>query len=256
MATLTSNSGKPLTNPADSKLSGRDLPVRMETPHSHSESRKITKQFDSKGRRIALGVAQVMLGLVFITLGIPLILSPESFAAKIGTPWWGGTLFIISGITSIVGEKKPKRSVLRTCAVLNLLSATAALSVSLLFSVDLRMWVPHLVLPIQPTCKPNDLALSESQFTLRIILLIFALMELSISTVVATIGWKAVWKCSRTSKDELAKDLSNADPDISQLAKDLSNADPTYESLILREPTYTPMSALRNWKSLRLQKDD
>ncbi|XP_067897696.1 uncharacterized protein [Heterodontus francisci] len=233
MATLTSNSGKPLTNPADSKLSGRDLPVRMETPHSHSESRKITKQFDSKGRRIALG-------------------------------------FIISGITSIVGEKKPKRSVLRTCAVLNLLSATAALSVSLLFSVDLRMWVPHLVLPIQPTCKPNDLALSESQFTLRIILLIFALMELSISTVVATIGWKAVWKCSRTSKDELAndlsnadpdifqlaKDLSNADPDISQLAKDLSNADPTYESLILREPTYTPMSALRNWKSLRLQKDD
>ncbi|XP_060690045.1 uncharacterized protein LOC132821469 [Hemiscyllium ocellatum] len=210
MDALRSSHGKPLPNPDDPKLSTQDLPVRMEA----SKNREPTKLTYSKGQRIALGVAQVMLGLVFIAFGIPLKLSPGSFTANTGTPWWAGTSFIISGIAAIISERKPRKAV-------------------------------------------------ESHFTLRIILLIFSLMQLSIASAVATIGWKEIWNCSGPSQNEVY--LESGPQETWQLERDenrvrekvkedVSGPGQRYESLI-REPTYTTMSALKNWRSLRSQKN-
>ncbi|XP_038673191.1 high affinity immunoglobulin epsilon receptor subunit beta-like [Scyliorhinus canicula] len=239
MEASRSDSGKPLSNPANLNPSGQDLSVRVEIPQSHPKNKELLKRTQPHGQRIALGVAQIMVGLVFIAFGVPLKLSPQSFAAGIGTPWWGGALFIIAGLILIIAERKLKRYILRMSVFANLLSASVALGVSLLFSIDLRKWVPYLVSKNETSSSSEYGDLAESQFCLRVILLIFALMELAISGAVATIGWKEMWKRSETSKNELM-----ADP---------SNSEQTYE--VFREPTYTTMSALKNWKSQRLHKN-
>ncbi|XP_072110571.1 high affinity immunoglobulin epsilon receptor subunit beta-like [Mobula birostris] len=199
---------------------------KMDDPDTNFPS--TTKQKFSRGQRKVLGVCQIMLGLFFIAFGIPVFQSGMSIAAKSAMPWWGGGLFIISGIMSVNAERKLTIFTLRCCAIFNLLSAVTSLTAFLLFAIDLRKWVPHVN---DNQCQHQDYsALSESHFSLRIILLVFALMELSMSVAVSVIGWNKVWDCSKKCED------------LPENSLDRSN---TYESLVVKDTVYTSMRAIK-----------
>ncbi|XP_072895193.1 membrane-spanning 4-domains, subfamily A, member 17A.11 [Hemitrygon akajei] len=141
--------------------------------------------------------------------------------------------FIISGIMSVNAERKMTLISLRCCAIFNLLSAVTSLAAFLLFTIDLRRWVPRVRCDSPEKCTPGDYqysVLSESHFSLRIILLVFALMELSISTAVSVIGWNKVWDCSIKGED---------------LPENSLNRHNSYESLVAKDAVYTSMRAIK-----------
>ncbi|XP_069755255.1 high affinity immunoglobulin epsilon receptor subunit beta-like [Narcine bancroftii] len=146
----------------DLEITNKNLQGRRKVDHPATKSVNTTKQSFRKGQRKALGVAQVMLGLFFIAIGIPLFQSPPSIASDAAIPWWGGGFFIISGFMSIYAERKLTYLILRCCAVSNLLSAAASLSAFLLFAMDLRKWVPHVTCGDKVgECKSEYVNLSE-----------------------------------------------------------------------------------------------
>ncbi|XP_067834446.1 membrane-spanning 4-domains subfamily A member 15-like isoform X2 [Heptranchias perlo] len=61
-----------------------------------------------EGEPNALGVAQILIGLVQITFGLPLAIVTNSVSTNLGIPFLIGTVFIVSGAVSIAAEKNPQ----------------------------------------------------------------------------------------------------------------------------------------------------
>ncbi|XP_032886890.1 membrane-spanning 4-domains subfamily A member 15-like [Amblyraja radiata] len=206
--------------------SGGDLPQARKVDQPDNKFKNTVKQNFPRGQRKSLGVAQLMLGIFFVSFGVPLFQSRMSIAATIAIPWWGGGLFMVSGAISIYAERKLNSITLRCSAVFNLLSAATSFCTFVLLTVDLRTWVPRIHQSY--TGKPQ---LLEAHFSMRVILILFALLELSISITVAVIGWNKVWDCHKNTEE------------LPENSRDRSN---TYETLNVKDTTYTSMRAIKS----------
>uniref|UniRef100_UPI00398F362B membrane-spanning 4-domains subfamily A member 15-like isoform X2 n=1 Tax=Pristiophorus japonicus TaxID=55135 RepID=UPI00398F362B len=92
-----------------------------------------------EGEPKALGVTQILIGLVHITIAIPLVLTIRSAAMSLGTPFLIGVVFIISGAVSIAAEKNPHIKLLRACLATNIISSMLAAGGAIVYIVDIAM---------------------------------------------------------------------------------------------------------------------
>ncbi|XP_030046138.1 membrane-spanning 4-domains subfamily A member 15-like [Microcaecilia unicolor] len=93
-----------------------------------------------KGEPKALGVTQILIGLMQFILGVILVSATptlSSIFAIIGLPFWGGVLFIISGSLSVAAKNKANMCLVKGSMVMNILSSIAAFIGIIFLSVDL-----------------------------------------------------------------------------------------------------------------------
>ncbi|CAL8389687.1 unnamed protein product [Arctogadus glacialis] len=117
-----------------------DLFVRV---HEDVNLTKITERQQAlreslqKGEPKALGVTQLMLGLLVVTYSFPLCLTTFSEVLNTGTPWWSGLVFIAAGVTAIITEKRCTIKSLRVCMLVTLGSVLVSLVAAVVYITDL-----------------------------------------------------------------------------------------------------------------------
>lgn len=93
-----------------------------------------------KGEPKALGVSQILIGLMQIILAIVLATVQSSLLSIFvisGSPFWGGLFFIISGSLSVAAQNKSNMCLVKGSLVMNIFSAIAAFTGIILLAIDL-----------------------------------------------------------------------------------------------------------------------
>lgn len=165
---------------------------------SSAPPRPLRKFF--QGEPLALGITQILTGIVQVAFGTILILADNHylFAIQVGTPLWTGMLYIISGSLCVEASKNPKISLMKGMLAMNILSAIMAgvgiilSSLSLVFHAYRSCsWTEHYT-SRAPACQvPLD-----TVFGVAMILLIFTILEFCVSISSATFGCKTLCRDS------------------------------------------------------------
>uniref|UniRef100_UPI00398F28CF membrane-spanning 4-domains subfamily A member 5-like isoform X1 n=2 Tax=Pristiophorus japonicus TaxID=55135 RepID=UPI00398F28CF len=142
-----------------------------------------------KGEQKALGVVQIMLGIIQVTFGVPFGYA-NAVIRFTGIPWWTGLLYIISGALSVSLEKNLTKSLLIGGLVMNILSTIAAGIGVIVFTIVLLM------------VDRNSINLETSQAFVSCIL-VFTIFEFIIS--IAT----SVFNCCGLQCCELDEELNS-----------------------------------------------
>ncbi|XP_050798761.1 transmembrane protein 176B-like [Gopherus flavomarginatus] len=79
-----------------------------------------------RGEQNVLGACQVLLGIVCGAIGVMLGFAPDTAEFWSGSPFWTGALFIISGVSCIVSEKRGPGCVVWLALLLTLASTVSA----------------------------------------------------------------------------------------------------------------------------------
>ncbi|XP_072329857.1 membrane-spanning 4-domains subfamily A member 4D-like isoform X3 [Scyliorhinus torazame] len=92
-----------------------------------------------KGKLKALGIIQIVTGIISIIIGILLVTSVRilyyiEMSTLIGTPWWTGVLFIVAGALAVAVEKEPTQCMIKGCLSTNIISAIACLPAVIIYS--------------------------------------------------------------------------------------------------------------------------
>ncbi|XP_078528180.1 membrane-spanning 4-domains subfamily A member 4A-like [Lissotriton helveticus] len=157
-----------------------------------------------KGEPKALGVVQIMIGIVSICLGG--ILS-TNFAVVIvvsGVPFWGAVFYFISGGLSISAEKRGTRCLVIGSLVMNIFSSIAA-GISIIFCcVDLGFYESYDDCyndhnSIQNECWYYKDAFNIYRCSLLGVLLLLSFLEFFVSVAVSCFGCKSVCNSSSPS---------------------------------------------------------
>ncbi|XP_072329534.1 membrane-spanning 4-domains subfamily A member 4D-like [Scyliorhinus torazame] len=149
-----------------------------------------------KGNLKALGITQIVTGIISIIIGIVQICilhsltSIESISVIIGTPWWTGVLFIIAGALAVAAEKEPTHCMVNGCLSMNIISAIICLPAIIIYSVSLSI---HSVCYSWAFCY--DPGVSIACMT---ILLLLTLFNAAISIAVSSFNCKAINGCCGT----------------------------------------------------------
>ncbi|XP_069484978.1 membrane-spanning 4-domains subfamily A member 4A-like [Ambystoma mexicanum] len=152
-----------------------------------------------KGKPLALGVTQIMIGVTHIILGIALACSITTTTVITGVPFWGGMFFIISGSLSVSAVNKGTQDLVKASLAMNIFSAVSAAIGVIILPIDLTYY------------SYSDCYMSSSSYgcdqyyyTSRAliegivsILLIFSILELFISISTSAFGCKSI--CDQSS---------------------------------------------------------
>nr|XP_032652143.1 membrane-spanning 4-domains subfamily A member 12-like [Chelonoidis abingdonii] len=115
-------------------------------PHSSDSSallRPLQKFY--QGEPLALGITQIFTGIVLVAFGIILTLANEHhlIVIQMGTPFWTGILYIISGIICVEAAKNPKISLMRALLGMNILSAIVTGGGIIFYSLSFAFYYPY-----------------------------------------------------------------------------------------------------------------
>ncbi|TFJ96852.1 30S ribosomal protein S11 [Platysternon megacephalum] len=115
-------------------------------PHSSDSSappRPLRKFY--QGEPLALGITQILTGIVQVAFGIILILANDYqlIAIHVGTPIWTGILYILSGLICVEAAKNPKISLVKAMLAMNTLSAVVAGVGIILYLFSFAFFYPH-----------------------------------------------------------------------------------------------------------------
>ncbi|XP_032996790.1 uncharacterized protein LOC117041753 [Lacerta agilis] len=106
-------------------------------PPNQQELLKKLRKVESK----ALGAIQIIIGLIFIGLGIiEIILFGQyyfPFASIVAYPFWGGIFFIVSGSLAVSAENYPNSTLVKVSVGMNITSAVMAFIGIVLYIVQL-----------------------------------------------------------------------------------------------------------------------
>ncbi|XP_078060726.1 membrane-spanning 4-domains subfamily A member 8-like [Mustelus asterias] len=148
-----------------------------------------------KGKLKALGITQIVTGIIAIITGIVQISVPRMHSyldmpVAIGTPWWTGVLFIIAGSLAVAVEKDPSHCMIRGCLSMNIISAISCLPAVIIYAtnLDVRPYCYHSL-----HCVPPEITISCVA-----ILLVLTLLNAAISIAVSSFNCKAVNGCCTT----------------------------------------------------------
>uniref|UniRef100_A0ACB8FSV6 Uncharacterized protein n=2 Tax=Sphaerodactylus townsendi TaxID=933632 RepID=A0ACB8FSV6_9SAUR len=80
---------------------------------------------------MALGITQILIGTLEISFGLVVAIAENatrfySSATHVGTPYWLGILYIISGSLSVAAAKNPKVPLVKGMLAMNVLSSVAS----------------------------------------------------------------------------------------------------------------------------------
>ncbi|XP_030402478.1 transmembrane protein 176B-like [Gopherus evgoodei] len=92
-----------------------------------------------RGEQKMLGACQVLLGIVCGAIGVMLGFAPDTAEFWSGSPFWTGALFIISGVSCIVSEKRGPGCVVWLTLLLTLASTVSA-TVAVIVGVQNMAW--------------------------------------------------------------------------------------------------------------------
>ncbi|XP_005998396.1 membrane-spanning 4-domains subfamily A member 4A-like [Latimeria chalumnae] len=149
-----------------------------------------------KGEPKALGVTQILTGIITIILGIILVCTPLcSFPALVGAPFWSGIFFITSGSLSVASANKPKVTLVKATLGMNIISAVFAGITIILYMFDFDyIWSYHCSnfqensYYYYETCTVAKVLCTGS----KAILLILSLLEFAVSISVSAFSCKGV----------------------------------------------------------------
>ncbi|XP_051790435.1 high affinity immunoglobulin epsilon receptor subunit beta isoform X1 [Erpetoichthys calabaricus] len=85
-----------------------------------------------------MGISQIVVGVISIACGATLAVSPHSLVLILRLPFITGFLFLVSGLATVVVEKKT--IIFSMCLAMNCGSLVSAVIGCFLYSVDLSYW--------------------------------------------------------------------------------------------------------------------
>ncbi|XP_078528079.1 membrane-spanning 4-domains subfamily A member 4A-like isoform X1 [Lissotriton helveticus] len=164
-----------------------------------------------RGEPKALGVVQIILGMMLIALGSLLLNNPfPGIYANGGVPFWGATFYIISGAISVAAEKKGTSGLVRGSMAMNIVSTIITIPAIIITSIDI------LVMSIKmnessacdnsppgndgQSCSSYQAGLVAQQRGVTALALILNMLELCITLSTSIFACKAVCQCCRASK--------------------------------------------------------
>ncbi|KAK9976766.1 hypothetical protein ABG768_021969 [Culter alburnus] len=183
---------------------GTNAPVTVHVPQAASLPQGL-KAF-LKGQPKALGIVQIMVGLLILLLGIMSTVHAESIFVFSGIPYWGSLIYIIAGSLSIAAENALHgKGTSSLCLVkgslgMSIISAiTAGISIIIL-SMDL------FIGPMNSYCydcsfSDDNCSYSDDKYTTLFrgisgVSLVFTVLEFIISICLSAFACKANACCS------------------------------------------------------------
>uniref|UniRef100_A0AAZ3RJV3 Membrane-spanning 4-domains subfamily A member 12-like n=1 Tax=Oncorhynchus tshawytscha TaxID=74940 RepID=A0AAZ3RJV3_ONCTS len=91
-----------------------------------------------KGEQKALGVSQVMIGVMVMSYSLPLLSTEFTEVVTFGVPWWSGLSYIAAGVVAIVMEKHSSMKLLGVCMVVTLVAILVSLLALIFYFIDLH----------------------------------------------------------------------------------------------------------------------
>ncbi|XP_066495120.1 membrane-spanning 4-domains subfamily A member 4A-like [Tiliqua scincoides] len=160
-----------------------------------------------KGEPLALGITQILTGILGITFGLVLDLVNDHSAVYIlvKAPYWTGIPYILSGSLSVAAARNPKKPIVKSMLGMNVLSAVAAGLGILILSISLPYfdfsWYSTSVcddVDVQffRQCYEHKVIPEHIQKGMMAIFLVFSMLEFCISISGAAFGCKAL--CQET----------------------------------------------------------
>uniref|UniRef100_A0A8C8S6K6 Uncharacterized protein n=1 Tax=Pelusios castaneus TaxID=367368 RepID=A0A8C8S6K6_9SAUR len=148
-----------------------------------------------QGEPLALGITQILTGIVQVVFGIILIKMHDLLyivAMNTGTPIWTGMLYIISGSLSVEAAKNPKISLVKGMLAMNIVSAVSAGVSIIFFSLSLLFQYPNRCY----YCEEVSSVHWAIVFGVSMILFAFTILEFCVSISNAAFGCKTVCRDS------------------------------------------------------------
>ncbi|KAF5896757.1 membrane-spanning 4-domains subfamily A member 4A-like, partial [Clarias magur] len=181
----------PLTNVgSDYTIVTKVVPAAEEQNSSQTQNQL---QKFLKGEPKALGVVQIMTGVLTILFGIVLALPAQTISVFSGIVFWGSLFHISAGSLAVSASNKLNAGVVRAALSLNILSTIYAVIAIILHSKDLA------TRPTSRSCSYHDNSYECREHYLEddrpkgisAVLLIFSLLQFAISVAVLTFACKA-----------------------------------------------------------------
>ncbi|XP_078393268.1 membrane-spanning 4-domains subfamily A member 15-like [Cetorhinus maximus] len=154
-----------------------------------------------EGEPKALGVTQIMNGLVQILFGMPLALFTDYFSVRYSLPFLIGIVFIVSGALSIAAEKNPHIKLLRACLAVNATSSFLAGYGTIGYILDMAKarGCAHDALHCHEMPQFNTL-----MYYTFIVLLLFTLLEFTVCITICLFICKSTRCCHAYSSMPVA----------------------------------------------------
>ncbi|XP_069047443.1 transmembrane protein 176 [Lepisosteus oculatus] len=117
----------------------RDLSVTLTDSSNDklADRQWLVKESIARGEPKALGVSEVMVGVLVICFAAPLMAGDVTEVLNFGVPWWSGVMFIVSGAVAIVTEKHTTLLAVQVCLAATALAAVVSLVAVIIYFVDL-----------------------------------------------------------------------------------------------------------------------
>nr|XP_033776997.1 transmembrane protein 176B [Geotrypetes seraphini] len=188
----------------------------------------------SKGEQKTLGAVQIIAGVILVAFGIDLYFGPYSALTWNGVLFWTGVPFILSGVVSVLSERRPSCCWLFLSPWMNLLSFAVSIAGIVFLANNLTWWFNSELCERrrsyysnEPTagyegydpdswkvddCK-NMMARSVNYGTgANIILLLLMILVLCITFFSVGYGWKVLCCGKSSQQDESVEANENAEP--------------------------------------------
>ncbi|XP_072329851.1 membrane-spanning 4-domains subfamily A member 4D-like isoform X2 [Scyliorhinus torazame] len=188
--------------PAQPQPSGPQLVQHLENGALHQSIAAMVNQNTAgvqemlKGKLKALGITQIVTGIISIIIGIVQIciwqgrIDTNFFSVVIGTPWWTGVPFIIAGALAVAAEKEQTQCVIKGCLSMNIINAIICIPATIIYSLNLSM---------QPLCYSRRHCYSSGGSTACLaIFLLLTLLNAAISIAISSFNCKAINGCCGT----------------------------------------------------------
>ncbi|XP_012673509.1 uncharacterized protein LOC105891873 [Clupea harengus] len=177
------------------------------------------------GKQTALGMVQVMIGLLNISIGAIVDGSRGYDWNRIvgQAPYWLGSLFILFGGMCILAEKFPSPCLVVITGIMNFISAAFAVTAIVMYAVGMNIVIHRSYhdndYDYDPTAQPpsesQQKLIESSRATAKlmwcgmdIIMIVFAALQLCIAISAGVLAFKAACKKETAGQDpELTKPL-------------------------------------------------
>uniref|UniRef100_A0A4W5RIV7 Transmembrane protein 176 n=1 Tax=Hucho hucho TaxID=62062 RepID=A0A4W5RIV7_9TELE len=179
-------------------LVSRDLSVSVTTDINAdklTERRQALRESIQKGEPKALGVSQVMIGMMVMSYSLPLLSTEFTEVVSFGVPWWSGLSFIAAGVVAIVMEKHSSMKSLGVCMVVTLVAILVSLLALIVYFIDLHN---NPETPCNHHLAPTTLYIQEYEcdhqhyatmfsYGVKSFLLLFTIIQITISSTLSYI---------------------------------------------------------------------
>ncbi|XP_029529505.1 transmembrane protein 176 [Oncorhynchus nerka] len=179
----------------------RDLSVSVTTDINSdklTDKQQALRESIQKGEPKALGVSQIMIGLMVMSYSIPLLSTEFTEVVTFGVPWWSGLSFIAAGVVAIVMEKHSSMKSLGVCMVVTLVAILVSLLALIIYFIDLHNnpeapcnhpLVPAMHDRQEYECNHQHYATVFS-YGVKSSLLLFTIIQITISSTLSYILYK------------------------------------------------------------------